>query len=136
MQQCCCFSFAKNSDRDGTNGTVFRHDKHREEMHELTVQLLIQGLDLPRLLDQADLVAADVVVLGGAIHCDACERDGASGRLLFCQDITKAPVNRATGGILKRQPDQCSARFRISCSWSQALMCHCVYVKVRVDDVQ
>lgn len=48
-------------------------------MDELTVQLLIQGLDLPRLLDQADLVAVDVVGnLRGAVHCDTCERDRAS----------------------------------------------------------
>lgn len=41
-------------------------------MHELTVQLLIQGLDLPRLLDQADLVAADVVGnLRGAVYRNA-----------------------------------------------------------------
>lgn len=41
-------------------------------MHKPTVQLLIQGLDLPLLLDQADGVAVDV---GGrlvrAIHSDS-----------------------------------------------------------------
>lgn len=63
---------------DPGGGKVWLRDG--EEMRELTVQLLIQGLDLPRLLDQADLVAVDVVGnLRGAVYGDACEH----GRVTF-----------------------------------------------------
>lgn len=97
----------ENCDRPGsdysrTNGTVFRHEKHREEMHELTVQLLIQGLHLPRLLDQADLVAVDVVVLGGAVHCDACERDGASVTFILLSRHYKGAGKQSNG----RNPEE------------------------------
>lgn len=61
----------------GTNVT-----NKEEEAHQLTVQLLVQGLDLARLLDQADLVSVDAAgVLAGPVHRDACERDGAQATL-------------------------------------------------------
>lgn len=44
-------------------------------MRGLTVQLLVQGLDLPRLLDQTDGFAVDVGVgLVGPIDSDACKQ--------------------------------------------------------------
>lgn len=70
-------------------------------MDELTVQLFVQGLDLPRLLDQADLVAVDVVGnLRGAVHCDTYERDTAS--------VTFILLSRHHKGAGKQShPDQC-----------------------------
>lgn len=44
-------------------------------MRGLTVQLLVQSLDLPRLLDQTDGFAVDVGVgLVGPIDSDACKQ--------------------------------------------------------------
>lgn len=46
-------------------------------MHKLTVELLIQSLDLPLLLEQADGVAAHVGGrLGGAIDSDTFKSAG------------------------------------------------------------
>lgn len=52
-----------------------RDDKCKPNVHGLTVQLLVQSLDLPRLLDQADGFAVDVRVgLIGAVEGDACKQ--------------------------------------------------------------
>lgn len=55
-----------------------RGEKGEANVHGLTVQLLVQGLDLPRLLDQTDGFAVDVGVgLAGPIDGDACKQVSA-----------------------------------------------------------
>lgn len=52
-----------------------RNEKREANVRGLTVQLLVQSLDLPRLLDQTDGFAVDVGVrLVGPIDSDACEQ--------------------------------------------------------------
>lgn len=46
-------------------------------MHKPTVELLVQSLDLPLLLDQADGVAVDVGLVG-AVHGDSCKQAGGA----------------------------------------------------------
>ena len=59
-------------------------------MHKLTVELLIQSLDLPLLLEQVDGVAVHV---GGrlvwAIDSDTCKRAGQDWNTFFSNEIFK-----------------------------------------------
>lgn len=57
-------------------------------MHKLTVELLIQSLDLPLLLEQADGVAAHVGGrLGGAIDSDTFKSAGQDWNTIFSNEI-------------------------------------------------
>lgn len=59
----------------------------------LTVQLLVQSLDLPWFLDQADGFAVDVSVgLVGTIDGDACKQGRESENVVTDSDIYRGSV--------------------------------------------